>query len=66
MIDRFDYTSPLGVLGQLADVMFLKRYMTRLLKERNKLIKSVAESGQADEFINGSKQCTTPAGETGC
>lgn len=54
MIDRFDYTSPLGVLGQLADVLCLKRYMTRLLKERNNLIKSVAESGQADEFINGS------------
>ena len=54
MIDRFDYTSPLGVLGQLADTMFLKRYMTRLLKERNDLIKSVAESGQAHEFISDS------------
>ena len=47
MTDRFDYTSPLGVLGKLADAIFLKRYMTRLLKCRNGLIKRVAESDPA-------------------
>lgn len=44
MIDIFDYTSPLGVLGKLADVLFLKRYMTRFLEERNQCIKQFAES----------------------
>jgi ligand-binding SRPBCC domain-containing protein len=43
MRDRFDYRSPLGLLGKLADWLFLKRYMTRLLEERNKVIKAEAE-----------------------
>ena len=44
MTDKFDYTSPLGILGKLADILFLKRYMTRFLQKRNELIKRVAES----------------------
>ena len=51
MKDRFDYTSPFSVLGHIADVLFLKRYMTRLLRKRNELIKSVAESDEADRFV---------------
>ncbi|GAA4841946.1 hypothetical protein GCM10023310_19840 [Paenibacillus vulneris] len=43
MKDRFDYTSPLGPLGRLADRLFLKSYMTRFLRERNEYIKAVAE-----------------------
>ncbi|MBE1447111.1 SRPBCC family protein [Paenibacillus sp. OAS669] len=43
MKDRFDYTSPLGPLGRLADWLFLKSYMTRFLHERNEYIKAVAE-----------------------
>ncbi len=43
MTDVFDFTSPLGVLGRLADVLFLKRYMRRLLDERNQVIKLTAE-----------------------
>ncbi len=53
MRDKFDYTSPLGLLGRIADVLFLERYMTRLLHVRNGLIKSVAESGEAEEFLKG-------------
>ncbi len=37
--DRFDYTSPLGPLGRLADGLFLQRYMERLLRERNAFLK---------------------------
>ena len=47
MKDTFDYTSPFGILGRIADFMVLKRYMTRLLRTRNGVIKSVAESGKA-------------------
>lgn len=43
MIDVFDYTSPLGPLGRMADNLFLKKYMTRFLKERNEVIKEYAE-----------------------
>lgn len=44
MIDRFEYTPPLGVLGRLADHLFLERYMRRVLGERQQAIKGAAES----------------------
>jgi ligand-binding SRPBCC domain-containing protein len=44
MRDEFDYTSPFGILGILADRLFLEAYMTRLLITRNATIKYVAES----------------------
>ena len=44
MVDIFDYTSPLGPLGRLADGLFLRRYMMRLLRARNAYLKRVAES----------------------
>ena len=46
MEDRFSYQSPLGLLGRLADILFLKSYMTRLLEKRNEVIKEHAESGK--------------------
>ena len=51
MRDTFDYTSPLGILGRLADHMFLKSYMRKLLLRRNQVIKAVAESDDAKRFI---------------
>ncbi len=50
MIDVFDYTSPLGLLGFIADLLFLKAYMTRLLRERNKAIKAIAQSGEYTKY----------------
>ncbi|MGF9908069.1 SRPBCC family protein [Brevibacillus porteri] len=44
MIDIFDYTSPLGILGKLADWLFLEAYMTRFLRTRNEYLKQVAEA----------------------
>ena len=44
MADRFDYQSPLGVLGKLVDMIVLKQYMTDLLIKRNLTIKEFAES----------------------
>ena len=43
MRDVFQYQSPLGLLGRLADVIFLKRYMERFLDQRNLVIKELAE-----------------------
>ncbi len=51
MIDFFDYESPLGILGLLANKVFLKKYMTALLKKRNKIIKEFAESDKWKEII---------------
>ena len=44
MRDIFDYESPLGLLGILADHVFLENYMRSLLKRRNSVLKEVAES----------------------
>ncbi|QKE72897.1 SRPBCC family protein [Arthrobacter citreus] len=43
MTDVFEYTSPMGALGKLADILFLKSYMERLLWKRNTFIKNYAE-----------------------
>jgi len=43
MTDIFTFQAPLGWLGQLADRLFLTRYMTSLLLKRNEVIKAVAE-----------------------
>ncbi len=43
MIDTFDYTSPFGGIGKLADRLFLERYMKEFLIKRNRYIKKVAE-----------------------
>ncbi|WP_298764584.1 SRPBCC family protein [uncultured Polaribacter sp.] len=42
--DVFKYRSPLGYLGKLADFLFLKKYMTNFLKDRNITIKNFAET----------------------
>jgi ligand-binding SRPBCC domain-containing protein len=43
MKDVFVYESPLGILGRLFNWLILTRYMTKLLKERNRVIKEAAE-----------------------
>ena len=43
MKDIFEFESPLGVLGKLFNKLIITRYMTRLLKERNMVIKETAE-----------------------
>ena len=44
MIDVFEYQSPLGLLGRMADLLFLRRYMRSLLMMRNRHIKAAAEA----------------------
>lgn len=39
MIDVFEYKSPLGVIREIPDFIFLKSYMTRLLETRNHYLK---------------------------
>lgn len=51
MTDVFNYSSPFGALGKLADLLFLKNYMTHLLKERNRVIKLYAESGKGKDLL---------------
>lgn len=51
MQDNFYFQSPFGIAGTFADALFLKAYMTRLLRERNAEIKRVAESTRYKEFL---------------
>ena len=44
MTDVLKWTAPLGVLGKVADVLFLKRYMTRFLIRRNRALKQIVEA----------------------
>jgi ligand-binding SRPBCC domain-containing protein len=44
MKDVFDFQSPFGILGKTFNKIILTKYMTKLLKERNEIIKSFAET----------------------
>ena len=52
MTDIFDYQSPFGVFGKIADALFLEKYMTNLLIQRNKVIKEFAESDKWKEVLS--------------
>jgi ligand-binding SRPBCC domain-containing protein len=49
MRDTLTWTSPLGPLGVLADHLFLIRYMTRFVQERNAVLKAAAEKTENAE-----------------
>jgi ligand-binding SRPBCC domain-containing protein len=51
MRDVFDYDSPFGFLGRMADRLFLKRYMEQLLVTRNAAIKTAAETDEWRRYI---------------
>lgn len=51
MTDIFEYKSPLGILGKLADSIFLKKYMTDLLVERNRIVKEFSESDKWQKIL---------------
>lgn len=49
MKDEMTYASPLGILGRMADRLFLEKYMRRFLIKHNEYIKRIAEERQRDE-----------------
>ncbi|WP_158828310.1 SRPBCC family protein [Mucilaginibacter lacusdianchii] len=51
MVDKFNYTSPFRILGRLADYLFLETYMTKLLEQRNAVIKAFAESDRWQQVL---------------
>lgn len=51
LIDVFDYEAPLGLLGRVAERLFLTDYMRRFLEERNRMVKAVAESGDWRRYV---------------
>ena len=51
MRDRFEFTSPLGILGKIADWLFLTSYMRRFIIRRNAVLKQLAESGDWSRYV---------------
>ena len=51
MIDKFEFDAPFGILGKLAEKLFLTNYMRGFLIERNETIKRVAESDEWRRFL---------------
>ncbi len=51
MRDAFRFAAPLPVLGRLAEAAVLRRYMQALLRERNAVIKAIAESSEWSQYL---------------
>tara|TARA_R100000027_G_scaffold19410_2_gene14043 strand:- start:4385 stop:4885 length:501 start_codon:yes stop_codon:yes gene_type:complete len=51
MRDRFEFQAPLGILGRIAERLFLTRYMTTFLQMRNEGLKELAESDRWRRFL---------------
>ena len=51
MRDVFDFDAPLGLLGRLANRLFLTRHMRRFLLVRNTTLKAVAESDRWRRYL---------------
>jgi len=51
MKDLFRVAAPLPLLGPLAETLFLRRYMLALLRERNAVIKQIAESNDWQRYL---------------
>lgn len=51
MTDRFNFSSPIGIIGKLVDKFVLKRYMTNFLIERNSVIKDFAETDKWKQVL---------------
>jgi len=46
MIDELYFESPYGIIGKIVNSMFLTGYMTKLITQRNNIIKEYAETGK--------------------
>lgn len=51
MIDKFAYETPFWIFGAIFNALILKKYMTRFLEDRNRIIKRVAESAEWKKFL---------------
>ena len=51
MRDRFEFESPLGILGRMANWLFLASYMRRFLVRRNVVLKQLAESTEGNRYL---------------
>ncbi len=53
MRDELRFSAPMGILGRVAEELFLKRHLTRFLQQRNATLKRIAESEKEWETYLG-------------
>ena len=51
MSDRFEFISPLGIFGRIADWLFLTSYIRRFIIRRNAVLKQLAESADWTRYV---------------
>ena len=51
MRDVFRFAAPLPVLGRLVEIAVLRKYMQTLLRERNAVVKQIAESAEWHNYL---------------
>lgn len=51
MIDQFHFETPYGIIGKMINKIFLEKHMTRLLNDRNNIIKEAAESNLWKQYL---------------
>jgi ligand-binding SRPBCC domain-containing protein len=51
MIDQFHFETAFGFLGKWINNLYLEKYMTRLLNERNQIIKQTAEGNLWNQYL---------------
>jgi len=56
MRDVFCFTAPMGILGRFAELAVLRRYMRAVLKERNAVIRNIAEGSAWREYLTQKPQ----------
>ena len=49
--DVFDYESPFGIFGKIADRLFVESHLRQMLEERNQIIKRIAEGDDWQKFL---------------
>ena len=51
MTDVFSFRSPLGFIGKWLDTLYFRRYLERLLQQRNRFIKRTAETNKWIQYL---------------
>lgn len=52
MIDQFHFETPMGSFGRLINKFYLEDYMKKLLFDRNRTIKQIAEGNLWTQYLN--------------
>ncbi len=59
MTDRFEFSSPFGVLGRMVDRVFLESSMRRFIEKRNAILKRTAESDEWKKYLKQPNKSAT-------